>query len=112
MCAIFHLKPIEGITVVLLTSNIETGSPKYRVLSCDVLVSYVILLAKSLDTFLPISAPRPFNIPPSEIPIAASADAPMANPPAAPAVTISSLTMFFSIMVVLYSLKQWELRMV
>ena len=93
MCAILHLKPIEGIPVVLLRSNIETGSPKYRILSGDVLVSSVILLAKSLDT-LPISAPKPLNKPPSAKPVAESAGAPMANPPAAPAVTISSLTMF------------------
>ena len=62
-----------------------------------VLVSSVILLAKSLDTFLPISAPKPVNKPPSAKPIAASADAPMANPPAAPTPTITFLTMFFSI---------------
>ena len=95
-CALFfRLEPIEGITVVLLKPNIETGSPNYLILSGLVFVSSVILLAKSLDTFLPISAPKPLNIPPSENPIAASADAPMATPPAAPAVTISSLTIFF-----------------
>ena len=57
---------------------------------------YVILLAKSLDTFLPISAPKPINKPPSLKPVAESADAPMASPPATPAPTISSLTMFFN----------------
>ena len=88
------MKPIEGIAVVLLKSNIETGSPKYLILSGLVLVSSVILFAKSLDTFLPISALKPLDIPPSENPIAASADAPTANPPATPAVIISSLTMF------------------
>ena len=54
----------------------------------------MILLAKSLDTFLQISAPKPLNNPPSAKPTAESADVPMANPPAAPAPTISSLTMF------------------
>ena len=90
------MKPIEGITVVLLKSNTKTGSPKYRILSGDVLVSSVILLAKSLDTFLPISAPKPLNTPPSAKPIAESADAPMANPPATPAPTISFLIVFFN----------------
>ena len=42
-----------------------------------------------------ISAPEPDNKPPSLKPIAVPADAPMANPPATPAPTISSLTMFF-----------------
>ena len=60
-----------------------------------VLVSDLILLAKSLDTFLPISMPKPDNKPPSLNPIAESTTVPMANPPAAPAVTIPSLTMFF-----------------
>ena len=44
-----------------------------------------------------MSAPIPVKIPSSEKPIAESADAPMANPPAAPAPTISFLTMYFSI---------------
>ena len=44
--------------------------------------------------FLLISAPRPLNKPPSENPIAESADAPMASPLAAPTPTISFLTMF------------------
>ena len=81
--------------MVALKSNALIGSPKYLILSGLVLVSDVILLAKSVDTFLPISAPKPDNNPPSLKPIALSADAPIANPPAAPAVTISSLTMFF-----------------
>ena len=80
---------------VALKSNIETGSPKYLILSGGVLVSDVILLEKSDDIFLLISAPKPDNKPPSLKPIAVSADAPMANPPATPAPTISSLTMFF-----------------
>ena len=95
MCTIFHLKPIEGITVVLLSSNIEAGSPKYRILSGDVSVSYVILLAKSDDTFLPISAPKPVNKPPSLKPTALSIDAPMDTPPATPDPTNSFLTVFF-----------------
>ena len=84
------------MTVLALKSNIETGSPKYRILSGGVLLSFVILLAKPLDTFLPISAPKPLNKPPSGNPIAASADVPIATPPATPAVTISSLTVFFN----------------
>ena len=87
----------DGITVVALKSNIETGSLKCTVLPGKVLVSSVTLLAKSLDTFLPISLPKPLNDPPSEKPVAASADAPMANPLATPAPTISFLTMSFSI---------------
>ena len=64
------------------------------ILSGLVFVSSVILSAKSVDTFLPISTLKPFNNPPSENTVAASADAPTANPPAAPAVTIASLIMF------------------
>ena len=71
------------------------GSPKYLMPFTFVFVSSVILLAKSVETFLPISAPKPLNNPPSEKPIAESTDAPMANPPAAPAPTTSCLTMFF-----------------
>ena len=41
--------------------------------------------------FLPISAPKPINKPPSENPIAESADAPVANPPAIPAAITSFL---------------------
>ena len=59
-----------------------------------VLLSSVTLLAKSDDTFLTISVPKPLNNPPSAKPIAESADAPMANPPAAPAPIISPLTIF------------------
>ena len=70
-------------------SQAEIGSPKYLILSGDVLVSDVILLAKSVDTFLPISAPKPLNNPPSLKPVAESTDAPMARPPATPAPTIS-----------------------
>ena len=61
-----------------------------------VLVSDVILLTKSFDTFLPISAPEPDNKPPSLKPVAESTVVPIANPPATPAPTISSLTMFFN----------------
>ena len=75
--------------VVASKSKAETGSPKHLILSGDVLVSCVILLAKSGDTFLPISAPKPDNKPPSENPTAASADVPIASPPATPAPTIS-----------------------
>ena len=78
----------DGITLLALKSNIEIGSPKYRILSGDVLLSDVNLLAISVETFLPISAPKPLNNPPSEKPIAESTDAPMANPPAAPAPNI------------------------
>ena len=78
------------------TVEIKTGSPKYLVLSGDVLVSDVILLAKSVETFLPISAPKQVNNPPSLNPVAVSADAPIDNPPAAPAVNISSLTICFN----------------
>ena len=60
------------------------------------LVSSVILLAKSLDAFLPMPAPKADSNPPSEKPIAESADAPIATPLATPAPTISSLTMFFT----------------
>ena len=80
--------------MVALKPNIETGSPKHLILSGDVLVSDVILLAKSDDIFIPISAPKPDNKPPSLKPIALSIVPPMANPPAAPAVTSSSLTVF------------------
>ena len=83
------------MTALVLKSNIETGSPKYIIRSTFVLVSHVILLAKTLDTFLPISAIIPANNPPSEKPIAESADAPIYPIPAAPAPTISSLIMFF-----------------
>ena len=95
-CAeLFHLCLNEGITVVALKPKAEIGPPKYLILSGDALVSDVILLAKSLDTFLPISVPKPLNKPPSLKPVAESADAPMASPPATPPATISSLTMFF-----------------
>ena len=96
-CAeLFHLCLNEGMIVVALKPNIEIGSPKYRILSGDVLVSDVILLEQSDDICLPISVLKPVNGPPSENPIAESADAPVANPPATPAVTISSLTVFFN----------------
>ena len=93
----------DGITVVALKSIAEIGSPKYRILSGDVSLSDVHLLAISVETFSPISAPEPLNNPPSEKPTAESADAPTANPLATPTPTISSLIMFFLIMVVLYS---------
>ena len=83
------------MTALALKSKAEIGSPKCLILSGDVLVSSAILLAKSFDTFLPISAPKPLNIPPSAKPIAESADVPIANPLAAPAPTISLLTMCF-----------------
>ena len=86
----------DGITVVALESKTEIGSPKYRILSGDVLLPSVILLARSNDTFLPISAPKPVNNPPSAKPIAESTDAPIDTPLAAPAPTISSLIMFFN----------------
>ena len=46
---LFHLCLNEGITVVALKSKAEIGSPKYRILLGLVLVSDVILLAKSDD---------------------------------------------------------------
>ena len=79
-----------------MKSKAEIGSPKYRILSGDVLVSDVILSEKSDDFFLPISAPKPLNKPPSGNPIAVSADAPMDTPPTTLAPTISSLTMFLN----------------
>ena len=83
------------MTVVALKSKAEIGSPKYLTLSGDVLVPDVILLARPNDTFLLISAPKPLNKPPLLKPVAGSTDAPIASPPATPAPTISSLTMFF-----------------
>ena len=72
-CALcFHLKPNEGMTVVLLKSKALIGSPKYLILSGDILLPSVILLAKSLDIFLPMPAPKPLNEPPSAKPIAES----------------------------------------
>ena len=82
--------------MVELKSNIEIGSPNYLILSGLVLVSDVILLAKSVETFLPISPPKTNNKPPSLNPKAESTVVPMANPPATPPATISSLTMFFN----------------
>ena len=49
MCAIFYLCLNEGITAAALKSKAEIGSPKYRILLGLVLVSDVILLAKSDD---------------------------------------------------------------
>ena len=96
-CAeLFHLCLNGGMIAVALKSKAEIGSPRYRILLGLVLLSDVILLAKSVDTFLPISAPKPVNKPPPAKPMAPSADAPMDTPLAAPAVTISSLTMFFN----------------
>ena len=77
----------EGMIAVALKSNIEIGSPKYLILSGDVLVSDVILLEKSVETFLPISAPTPVTKPPSQKPTAESTAVPMANPPATPVPT-------------------------
>ena len=81
--------------MVELKSNIEIGSPKYLILSGLVLVSDVTPLAKSVETFLPRSPPKPDNKPPSLNPIAETTVVPMAYPPATPPATISSLTMFF-----------------
>ena len=95
-CALFRHRCLnEGIIVVALKSNALIGSPKYLILSGFVLASDVIRFAKSVDTFLPKSLPIILSNPPSEKPIALSADAPMASPPATPPATISSLTMFF-----------------
>ena len=88
--------------MVALKSNALIGSQKYLILSGDASVSHVILLAKSLDTFLPISAPIPVNKPPSLKPIAASADAPIYPIPATPAPTISSLTMLLIMDLIYY----------
>ena len=77
------------MVVVALKSKALIGPPKYMILLGLVLLSSVILFAKSDDMLLPISAPKPLNKPPSENPIAESADAPVANPPATPAPTIS-----------------------
>ena len=69
-------------------------------------------VAKSLDTFLLISVPIAVNKPPSLKPVALSIGAPMGTPPATPAPTMSFLTMFFFlIMVILYYLIQLEHRM-
>ena len=112
-CALFRQRCLnEGIIVVALKSNMEIGSPKYLILSGDVLVSDVILSAKSVETFLPIPVPKPFNKPASLKPLAESTVVPMANPPATPPATISSLTMFFFlIMGLICYLIQLELRM-
>ena len=110
-CALFRHRSLnEGMIVVALKSKEEIGSPKHLILSGEVLVSDVILSAKSVDIFLPISAPKPVNNPPSLKPKALSAGAPIDNPPAAPAVTISSLTMFLITDLTCY-LIQWVHRM-
>ena len=94
-CAeLFHLCLNEGMVAAALKSKAEVGSPKYRILFGSVLVSDIFLLAKSLDTFLPMSPPKPDNKPPSLNPQAESTVVPMANPPATPPATSSSLTMF------------------
>ena len=78
-----------------------------------VLVSDVILLARSVEIFLPISAPKPNNNPPSEKPTAESTVVPIASPPATPAPTVSSLTMFlFLIMGLRCYLIQLACRMI
>ena len=90
-CAeLFHLCLNEGMIVVALKSKVEIGSPKYRIRLGLVLVSDVILLAKSDDMLLPISAPKPNHKPPSLKPKAESTVVPMASPPATPPATISS----------------------
>ena len=86
----------DGIIVVALKSIADIGSPKYIILSGFVLISSVNLLAKSVDTFLPISKPNPDIRPASLKPIAESKAPPVAKPPATPAPTISSLTIFFN----------------
>ena len=66
-CAeLFHFCLNEGIIVVALKSKAKIGSPQYRILLGLVFVFDVIISAKSDDTFLPISAPKPFNQPLSE----------------------------------------------
>ena len=80
------------MTALALKSIALIGSPKYRILSGIVLLYYVTLLAISVEISLPISAPKPVNTPPSENPIAESADAPMATPPATPKSKMPSLT--------------------
>ena len=59
-------------------------------------MSDVILLAKSVDTFLPISAPKAVNNPLSLKPIALSKAPLTAKPPIIPACSIPSLTTFFN----------------
>ena len=89
-CAeLFHLCLNRGMVVVALGSKALVGSPKYLILLRLVLLSDVILLARSLDTFLPISVPIAVNKPPSLKPVALSIDAPTDTPPATPAPTIS-----------------------
>ena len=97
--------------MVALKSNIEIGSPKYLILSGLVFVSDVILLAKSVDTFLPISAPKPDNKPLSLNPIAESTVVLMASPPATPPAIISSLTVFLIMDLICY-LKQLDYRVI
>ena len=94
-CAeLFHLCLNAGTIVVALKSKAEIGSPKYRIRLGLVLVSDVTLLAKSLDTSLPTSAAQPIKTTAPLKPIAKSTVVPMANPPATPPATISSLTIF------------------
>ena len=76
--------------LLALKSIALIGSPKYRILSGLVLLYPVNLLAISVEIFLPISAPIPVKSPPSTKPIAESAEALVANPPATPAPIISS----------------------
>ena len=59
-------------------------------------MSDVILLAKSVDTFLPILKPNPDIRPASENPIAESTVEPTAKPLTIPAPTIPFLTIFFN----------------
>ena len=68
---------------------------KNIILSGLVLVYDVILLAKSVDICLPISAPKPVNKPAPLKPTAESAGARIYPIQETPAVTMSSLTMFF-----------------
>ena len=82
----------DGMTALVLEPIALIGSPKYQILSGLVLLSSVNLLAISVEIFLPIPAPKPVNTPPSENPIAESADALMATPPATPKSKMPSLT--------------------
>ena len=110
-CAeLFHLCLNEGIIVVELKSNRNRLAKIYN--SVRACISICNSIRKSVETFLPISAPKPDNKPPSLNPIAESTVVPMANPPATPAPTISSLTMFFFIMGLVCYLIQQVHRMI
>ena len=82
---------VRGLGVALKSIAL-IGSPKYGILSGLVLLFSVYLLAISVETFLLITAPKQVSTPPSENPIAESADALMATPPATPKSKMPSLT--------------------